>query len=114
MDNRLKKHPMGFMYEDSNDGTGMIYVSYKETKKYLDNKSLVYLDGVDDNKEDWLIRFTDTLESGKYFYKVDMFGKIYILEKEEVIKLIEMYYNPRIEIGQEKYISICSEHLIKG
>jgi hypothetical protein len=114
MESKLKTHPMGFMYEDTNDGSGKIYVSYNETKKYLDSKSLVYLVGLDDNEEDWLIRFSDTLKSGKYFYKVDMFGKRYILEKKELINLIEKYYNPKVEKRNEKYISICSEHLIEN
>ena len=112
MKNKLKKHPMGFMYEETKDGSGMMNVSYFETKKYLDKKP-IYLNGIDDSKEDWLIRFTDTLKKGKYFHKVDMFGKTYILEKKELIDLIEEYYNPIIEKSDEKYISICSEHLIK-
>ena len=112
MVSKLKKHPMGFMYEDTNDGSGKIIVSYNETKKYLDKKP-IYLDGIDDSEDDWLIRFSDTLKKGKYFHKVDMFGKTYILEKNEIINFIDENYNPIIEKGNEKYISLCSEHLIK-
>ena len=113
MGSKLKKHTMGFMYEDTNDGSGMVFVTYNETKKYLINKP-IFLNGIDDNKEDWLIRFTDTIKEGKYFYKVDMFGKIYIIEKEELIEFIDKNYNPKLDIDDEKYISICSEHLIKN
>jgi hypothetical protein len=111
MKSKLKKHPMGFMYEEIKDGSGRISVSCNETKRYLVDKP-IYFDGIDDSEDDWLIRFTDSIKSGKYFYKVDMFGKNYILEKDELIDFIEEYYNPTIEEYDEPYISICSKHLI--
>jgi len=112
MENELKKHPMGFMYKELNDGTGRISVSKYETQKYL-NKKPVYLDGIDDNGEDWLIRFTDTLKRGRTFHKVDMFGRKYIVEKEELIEYIQKHYKPKIRKNEERYLSICSEHLLR-
>ena len=112
MKSELKKHPMGFMYKDSEDGSDRITVEKDEIRKYL-KKQPVYLDGIDDSNEDWLIRFTDTLKRRKCFHKVDMFGRRYIVEKEELIEYIEKYYNPKIKKNEERYISVCSEHLIE-
>jgi hypothetical protein len=74
----------------------------------------LYLYGIDDDGDSWLIRFNDSLERGKYFHKVDMFGNKYIVEKDELIDYIEKHYNPEIEPDEERYISVCSEHLIKN